>query len=76
MFLMFQELNNLYKQLIRRTEQCHSNISMLFSLDRGSTNPLEQRLFQLPVAEVVMLDAAIKKEQDAAFEELVGNLPL
>ena len=37
---------------------------------------MDGKEFQLPVTEVVMLDAAVKKEADGGFEELVGNLPL
>ena len=51
-------------------------MKLLFSIDRGSTSPLDGKEFQLPVTEVVMLDAAVKKEADGGFEELVGNLPL
>ena len=51
-------------------------MKLIFSLDRDSHLSLEGKEFQLPVTEVVMLDAATKKEADGAFEELVGNLSL
>jgi hypothetical protein len=62
----------LYQQLVVRSELSYEGIRVLFA----EGDQLDRRTFQWPLAESVMYDAALSKEADASFEEMLGNLTL
>jgi len=66
-----------FEQLIARAEGCQKHIDSLVNpTNSASVHALSASKYTLPQAEPVMVQAALKRESDAAMEELLGNLNL
>ena len=70
-------MNSVFEQLILRAESCQKQIDLIVNpTNSASVHALSASKYTMPQAETVMVQAALRKEADAAMEELLGNLNL
>ena len=73
------DLSTVFEQLIARAESCQKHIDAVVNTDSsagvGPSSTLSSK-YAMPRAEPVMIQAALRRESDAALEELLGNLNL
>lgn len=70
------DLRTVFDQLISRAESCQKQIDAIVNPDSDSNTGTLASKYSMPLAEPIMIQAAVKKEADAGMEELLGNLQL
>ena len=73
--VLLQDLSVVFNQLIGRAESCQKQIQSIVQPDSTASSKLiMSSKYVMPQAEPIMIQAAVKREADAALEELLGNL--
>lgn len=66
----------MFEQLIARASSCQVQIDQLVNPHGSTSVHAVSTKYTMPQPEPVMVQAALKRESDAAMEELLGNLNL